>query len=444
MKKLFTLLVANMLIVGGVFAQDSESRKEYSEHAGTNGSAQTMRVSSNGKYLAGQESYASGIMFLWNTETDEYTTINLGGEGQLWSVSDGGMAIGCALHQPVIIKLGDITPTVLADTSGQAFGCNQDESIIVGTIEDYDGIQITPVLWRLNGDKYEIEYLDYPKDNIEYFEFGAFARGISDDGAVIWGQAQNGPRDLIVWKLVDGEYVLENVTENLKKDYSDLNGLEPDHISPNGKYITGIAYKTNGAFSFRYDTELNELEVFPLPAGIQFADGHGRGVANDGTIVCAIEDLSSRKPYIIRGGSSDMISFEEWLSYSNVDIPEQLSAASGVTLSGISGDAKTIGGYYQSATGEFAFYLYIPDLQLGVDEVTDNTVRDDEFCYVEDGQLYIPGGCDALYVYSIGGVQVFAAADGTATSYSLQSLPNGVYVVRAEKEGQNIVTKIIL
>ena len=121
-----------------------------------------------------------------------------------------------------------------------------------------------------------------------------------------------------------------------------------------------------------------------------------------------------------------MVPFGEWLSYSDIEIAEQIANSNSVTLSGISGDGKTIGGYYLGEGGAVSFFYHIPDLQLGVDEVTDNTVRDDEFCYVEDGQLYIPGGCDALYVYSIGGVQVFAAADGTATSYSLQSLPNGV------------------
>ena len=445
MKKLFTLLVANMLIVGGVFAQDSENKDVvFAEHSPEKGmNSQVTRVSPSGKYITGQEDAVSGIMLLWDTENNDYQTVDFKGIGQVWHVSDNGTILGQANQLPVIFRVGDEEPTAV-DTTGQAYGCTADETILVG-IGDYgDGMFVTPKVWRQNGDKYDTEVLDFPNDN-EKFENGAFAKGISEDGSIIWGCYAAYDYSLVVWRLNEsGEYVIDNVAARVMAQNNEIAGIEPEHMSPNGKYITGICYSMSGEYVFRYDAENDKFELIAAPAN-ENAAARGWDVANDGTIVSMnAPQMMLREPYIVRSGTDFMVPFGEWLSYSDIEIAEQIANSNSVTLSGISGDGKTIGGYYLGEGGYVSFFYHIPDLQLGVDEVTDNTVRDDEFCYVEEGQLYIPGGCDALYVYSIGGVQVFAAADGTATSYSLQSLPNGVYVVRAEKEGQNIVTKIIL
>lgn len=446
MKKLFTLLMANMLIVGGVFAQDSEGGEvTFAEHAGMKSvNSQVTRVSPSGKYIAGQEDYESGYMLLWDTENNDYQSVEFKGNGQVWHVTDNGTILGQANQLPVIVRLGDTEPTAL-DTVGQAFGCNKDETIFVGIGDFNFGTYVTPKVWRMVGEEFETEVLDYPKDN-EKFENGAYAKGISEDGSIIWGIYASYDYSLVVWRAdEDGNYVLDNVAERVMAQDAAIMGIEPEHMSPNGKYITGFCTKDFISHVFRYDTETDNFEIIAGPADAAQVDATGWDVANDGTIVSSnAPQMMMREPYIVRSGTDFMVPFGEWLSYSDIEIAEQIANSNSVTLSGISGDGKTIGGYYLGEGGAVSFFYHIPDLQLGVDEVTDNTVRDDEFCYVEDGQLYIPGGCDAFYVYSIGGVQVFAAADGTATSYSLQSLPNGVYVVRAEKEGQNIVTKIIL
>ena len=182
MKKLFTLLVANMLIVGGVFAQDSENKDVvFAEHSPEKGmNSQVTRVSPSGKYITGQEDAESGIMLLWNTENNDYQTVNFKGNGQVWHVSDNGTILGQANKLPVIFKVGDEEPTAV-DTTGQAYGCTADETILVG-IGDYgDGMFVTPKVWRQNGDKYDTEVLDFPNDN-EKFENGAFAVIVFDNG----------------------------------------------------------------------------------------------------------------------------------------------------------------------------------------------------------------------------------------------------------------------
>ena len=443
MRKLFTLLAANMLIVSGLFAQES-GEATFAEQAGkVSVNSQVTRVSPSGKYIAGQEDSESGIMLLWDTENNDYRTVDFKGAGQIWHVTDNGTLLGQANKRPVIFRTDDEEP-VYIDTTGQAFGCNADETILVGIADYGDGMYVTPKVWRPDGETFTVKVLDYPADD-QNFENGAFAKGISGDGKLIWGTYAAYSYSMVVWRADEaGDYVLDDVTKRLMAQDAAITGIEPEYMSPNGKYITGICYKGFDGYVFRYDTEADKFELIATPAN-ENPSARGWGVADDGTIVSTNEpQMITRVPYIVRSGSDVMVPFAEWLSYSDVDIEDNISNSMSVTLSGISRDGKTIGGYYLGASGYVSFFYHIPGLQLGIGQVTDDIERDDNFCYLSDRQLYIPEGCDALCIYTMAGLPVYTATDNTATVHNLSRLANGIYVVKAEKGGKSLVTKIAL
>ncbi len=464
MKKIFTPFAALLLSVAGVAAQENGQQFFYDHAAKVSSTSMAQTFSSNGKYLSGQEGQDNeGIVILWDTEANEYTIVNQDNiESQQRGVSNLGSVFGDHGGLPAFKALGADSWTNISENTGQIRGVNADESIFVGVTWD-ESYNCTPVIWKKNGETYEEIVLPLPDQNDPtygtYFTAGAFAVNISDDSKIIAGQANDGPYSLILWRLNNaGEYVFENVADSIMNSegsrWASIGMIEA--LSPNGKYVTGQCahdYEmpegewSFDSYAYRYDTETKEIEWIPFPVGTEGErSARGFDVANDGTIVYSFNDseLNNREAYIVRSGSRTPVPFAEWLSYSNVEYPEQMSDK-GVSLVSISGDAKKLGGSYVHTDGSVkSFFFHIPDLNTGVDEVTDNNVNNGNFCYVNGRVLYIPAGCDRLSIYNMAGLQVYTDADGAATSFNLASLPGGVYIVKAEKDGNIFVTKIAL
>lgn len=280
-------------------------------------------ISDNQVYVVGEDQGSQNPM-IWNTVTgdvimlaesellvDEYSgeTYKENWTGYFLDVTDEGLAVGCfgapsSVSHAILCDANDPEDYIVLyeedeDTGSVAYGISDDGSTVVGF--HFDASWTTyGCVWTEGG----TVRTDLPWPTEEECGFTvdyASARGMSADGSVIMGYAQDnnyGAWVFICWyRQADGTYKVDASAANkyfefdygLGKPYMTF---EPNNISKNGEWVTLRVVEEFDPFDWNYtpltlaarlNLKTQELEVFPTECSMF-------GIANNGTAVGRVAD----------------------------------------------------------------------------------------------------------------------------------------------------------
>jgi len=314
--------------------------------------AQTTKVSQNGEYLSAYVRGTGGVRWTRSTGAEELVPDMdfSNGINNLGTVSgvvpvDGGIDNG-GLDIPALSPVSASAPHVLTLPAGVAntevFDVS-DDGTAVGIAFDSDYVTTAAYYWTAAGGAIEL-----PVDNAAG---GTRANAISADGRVVAGfnDGTNGFRRGVVWVDRIATYVQ-------KPDGASLGAANA--VSGNGAFVVGRDYPMadGSKASWRWNVETGE--VTPIP-GIPSVFG----VSDDGqTVVGATGQFDSPSVRLFiwteAGGTQP---FSDYLTAQGVNIPLPLPLKG--SLTSVSGDGSTIGGWLYTSAGirSFVVLLNLPD-----------------------------------------------------------------------------------
>lgn len=446
MKKIFTsafLLCAAMSVNAQTAFKVSPDYYNFNESEGTEIYFLGERASSNGSYVVGMDQM-NLTPYVWNVETGEgsllvvtdkgveyewnddwteiigETEIEMPRSGSFHAVSNTGLAVGGTTNQvtyatyPCVYNIATGEYTELKCDEGidwegnpvtlgaEAYGITDDGETIAGFRFLEDGWNVTGCVWTDGGQT----RTDLPWPSVE--ELGvevdyASARGISADGSVIWGYAQDANTGAWVachWtKNEEGQYEAhswagkyyqttiydEETWEPIEvENPNPWCSFEPVGMSENGEWMTLILTKEVAlgpwAQACNYAARLNLKSGFlqVLDMG-QDADGNDItgpelfGIANDGTAVGRLTGVKYEYDEV----------FEDVIPMEAIDAVVWPIGSKGITkladsfaedayaegwtasaLSYISGDAKSVMGYASDELGgQTTFVVDFPTVE---------------------------------------------------------------------------------
>jgi hypothetical protein len=475
MKKIVTL-IALAALTASANAQDAGSY--YMSRTGeiVTDVCFATRMSPNGQFVAGSEGTGDeGVVFLWDVNTNNYVIESESG-GDVWNVMDDGTILGSNNNVPAFVKDKQWTNVIGEDiyndpdkfSMGYVRGANADRSKLVGAIVNPNYVPY-PVLWTKDGDTYKMDTLDYipskkwESDSAYYAASeGAYALSISDDGNVIMGRLNDNSWNLVVWTYNETtkHYDLDNVFWHYfldnPKSGNKYTLISPEDMSPNGEWITGscqhdyIKSWDFDTYVFRYNVKNKKLEYIPFPKDVTAGEmsnrsASGFGIANDGSIVAFLSTGENtppdRMPYIIPGGDTLQVKLSDYLAARNFTIPEDMSSEMGISICDNSKDNSRFTGFFINGAAIEGFVFDMNGTSTGI--TSNKTLADNgKFCSMSEGKLIVPNGCDRLTVYNMAGNEVYCSAS-KAELYDLSSLPNGIYIVKVERDGNKLTTRVL-
>lgn len=254
------------------------------------------QISDNGKWIFGttQEQVSDG-----NWRYDIYRINTKTGEREKWAstykynevkaVSDDGNKIVICNSMAVkysVMENGEEVPMNVPDNYGY-FGIEDmtpDGETMVGYVFDFNNGKHSAVKWSNNG----MEFLERPKFNSWGGKLynGLMARGISNDGRVIYGSEWD-EFGLIYWVNGKMNYLgrqFADTTGCLIEDVATLRQYSSNsNISSNGKYIASCFDNTvcgGMGYPALINTETGNVSIY------EDLYGWGRSVTNDGIVFC--------------------------------------------------------------------------------------------------------------------------------------------------------------
>lgn len=387
MKKLLTIL--GCVALGTAYAQDDLPRVEVFEAQGavldSIPGSNVQGVSYNGEWAVGFGTEYTQYSFIWNKTSGEYSLIT-GSYQDLayaYGVSNDGTVVGAFYKDidgngsvgymlPGIWKDGvwtelpmenTFTPTMglTASVNGEACFISGDGAIITGYVQsssfkrnfyDESGALIEtrnvslmrPAIWTKKKDgSYKLERKSSTMPSGDELQQGIWSRyGSSQDGTVLSVVADHptGSRS-------PGVVINEQLTRIYGKEDIDINSEETQYfydgvsvaVSPNGKYVPGYWSATGSAFdlkAFVYDTETETTEEIEGWGAATVALDDGSIFGFDGYMGSALYRNADKS---FSGRFSDYLDLY-YGGYSG-NIPQ--------TILSVSGDGKTIGGWYAMA-----------------------------------------------------------------------------------------------
>lgn len=460
-------------------------------HPGRTGAPMNpMAMSDNMRYIVGNEgSDETGNLFMWDLVGDTYTLIStpgLSGEGievgtlnknSANDVSDNGVVVGYIHNYPAVYRDGKWTTISTASVLGVIKAVTKDGNTMVG-FESKPTYESVPVIWKYADGVYTKDTLVWTddtkivkveeEDGSSHYDtipmlqgveiMGIAATDISADGEIIVGYAQCGTvYPGVMWKRNDaGEYEVDFFSakyinfEGSDKDdaneFSVVCGGDPV-VSSNGKWITGpetqIANGVNVSdwMPVRYDVEASKLDtLFDL---VELEGFMPFSVSDKGTLVGfetqTPSDLTARKGKIVAEGDKEPMMLTDYFSDKDVTtLPDIATGHSPAVVS--KNDSVFVGNFYDSEK----VVMYVVDLRGQVKAAIDQpVVMDNDFCTMAGNVLTINDDITDLRVITISAQTVYQVAQPTGT-IDLSHLPDGVYVVVANKAGSLVSTKITI
>ena len=406
MKKTFTTLSCIMAAMGITNAQQ-EFVVSPIELDGASLSIYAEGMSQNQTYVVGQDQ-DSQCPVIWNTQTgdvvilsekelivdEEGNTYSEDWTGYFHAVNGQGVAVGdfgamsvgshaimCDVNNP-----GDyvILYEEEGDAGNVAYGISEDGKTVVGF--HFDAAWVTHgCVWTDGG---EVR-TDLPWPTAEECGFDvdyASARGISGDGSVIMGYAQEsnfGSWVLICWKRqADGSYAVnaEGAKKFFEYDYQlgkPYMTFEPTGLSYNGEWVALTVVEEYDPFDWSYtpmnlaarlNVKSNTLEVLPGVAANIFS------VSDNGTAVGRMTDETFADHGIVwNAGTEELQQIEDICA-------DELADAMSTSLSAIIGDGTAATGVMMCIEGDvllqaaFVAQLPVSEAPVGIKDVQ-NAVR---------------------------------------------------------------------
>lgn len=386
-KKLLTIL--GCVAFGSAMAQTDLPRVEVFEAQGAVldsiiPGSHVQGVSYNGEWAVGHGTEYTQYSFIWNKTTGEYSLIT--GSYQdiayAYSVSNDGTVVGAFYKDEgdngglgcmipgiwkdsvwtVLPMENNFTPTegLEASVNGEACFISGDGAVITGYIQSksfkrnfYDDETgehleertislMRPAVWtRKTNGSYKLER----KGNLptgDQLQQGIWSfYGSSQDGTVISVVADHPSGSRCPAVIVGGEliriYGKEDIDVNLDDQYF-YDGVAIT-VSPNGKYVPGYFSPTglsSSDFAFVYDTETGVIEELEGWGAATVALDDGTLFGFDGYIGNALYRTADKS---FNGTLADYLKL--YYGGYNGNLPQ--------TVLSVSGDGKTIGGWYAVA-----------------------------------------------------------------------------------------------
>lgn len=331
-------------------------------------------LSENLTYVAGQEQN-SQCPFIWNTVTGQVVILQdsellvdeFSGEpyqedwtGCFHSVTENGLAVGefgapSAGSHAIVCDINNPNDYIVlyeedGDAGNVAYGISADGNTVVGF--HFDAAWVTHgCVWTDGG----ATRTDLPWPTVEECGFDvdyASARGMSADGSVITGYAQEanyGSWVFVCWeRQADGSYAVNASAANKYFEYDyDLGKpymtFEPHAVSKNGEWVTLTVEAEFDPWdwshepaqrSARLNIKTNELQVLDV------ADCQVFGIANNGTAVGrAVDQMWNELGVVWYAGEEDAQSIVELCPEAS-----ELADAMSTSVSSITGDASVVVG----------------------------------------------------------------------------------------------------
>lgn len=474
-KNLLTIL--GCLALSSVFAQTDLPRVEvftpYGDVKDSIPGSNVQGVSHNGEWAVGFGTEYSQHSFIWNRTTGEYGLIT-GSYQDLayaYGVSNDGTVVGAFYKDynddgglgcmvPGIWKdsvwaelpmENNFTPTegLEASVNGEACFISGDGAVITGYIKSLsfdrtiDGAVrkvslLRPAVWTWKASKkaYSLERKPSTMPTGDELQQGIWSRyGSSQDGTVISVVADHpsGSRSPAV--MVGGEliriYGKEDIDVNSDETQYFYDGVSVS-VSPNGKYVPGYWSFTGSAYdlkAFVYDTETQTTEEIEGWGAATVALDDGSIFGFDGYMGTALYRNADK---------SFCGTFDEYLclyygGYSGT-LPQ--------TVLSVSGDGKTIGGWYAEADaiGAVSYPSIVvlngePDAEAAL---VDELANDQRTIIVLGDEVIAPMAVK-VELYSTQGTLLGSAADDRITLQDAQ----GVVVAKAHyADGKVEIRKI--
>lgn len=395
MKKLLTIL--SCMALGTAYAQNDLPRVEVFEAQGAVfdyiPGSNVQGVSYNGEWAVGFGTEYSQYSFIWNKTSGEYSLIT-GSYQDLayaYGVSNDGTVVGAFYEDtegngglgymlPGIWKDGVWTklpmentfvPTegLIANVNGEACFISGDGAIITGYVQStsfkrsfYDEAGnlvetrnvslMRPAIWTKKKDgSYKLERKSSTMPTGDELQQGIWSYyGSSQDGTVISVVADHPTGSRSPGVVINGEliriYGKEDIDIWSEETQYFFDGVSVT-VSPNGKYVPGyfsITGSSSDDQAFVYDTETGETEELEGWAAATVALDDGSLFGFDGYIGNALYRNADKS---FNGRFSDYLNLY-YGGYSG-NIPQ--------TVLSVSGDGKTIGGWYAEVDA-IGFVMY--------------------------------------------------------------------------------------
>lgn len=474
-KNLLTIL--GCLALSSVFAQTDLPRVEVfipqGEVKDSIPGSNVAGVSLNGEWAVGFGTEYSQHSFIWNRTTGEYGLIT-GSYQDLayaYGVSNDGTVVGAFYKDynddgglgcmvPGIWKdsvwtelpmENNFTPTegLEASVNGEACFISGDGAVITGYIKSLsfdrtiDGAVrkvslLRPAVWTWKASKkaYSLERKPSTMPTGDELQQGIWSRyGSSQDGTVISVVADHpsGSRSPAV--MVGGEliriYGKEDIDVNSDETQYFYDGVSVS-VSPNGKYVPGYWSFTGTSFdlkAFVYDTETQTTEEIEGWAAATVALDDGSIFGFDGYVGNALYRNADKS---FKG------TFDEYLNL----YYDGYSGTLPQTILSVSGDGKTIGGWYAEADAIGAVMYPSIVVLNGEPNAEANHVaelQNDRRTIIVLGDEVIAPNAVKIEIYSAQGTLLGSAADDRIALQDAQ----GVVVAKAHyADGKVEIRKI--
>ncbi|HJD53204.1 MAG TPA: T9SS type A sorting domain-containing protein [Candidatus Avibacteroides avistercoris] len=424
-------------------------------------------VSGNGEWAAGCD---EGVMaynaFIWHVGQEKFTDVfgldesgNMvnGASAYLYGIADDGTAVGAFQNGPAVeegrtppivpgvYKDGQWTALPLliepfpGDVNGYATGISPDGRIICGHVagsvasSEFLGDTLTtagpkvPVLW-IDGEIHRV-------DTITYAGYGAWVEDMSDDGSVLCGYAdfEDGSRSPAVFK--DGHCIRLIGTTSAMEDPDKWQEFYEGRmycLNSEGTIAGGYFAQTAGAV---------DGIVWDIPATITSDAVEDDEVEHVSGIPTAIDGDGAIFVGGAMGGSSSVFvdgasqSLSTYLGYSGA--PHTPSA-----IMGISDDMDTYGTsfIYSTQMGPIQCPMIITfkENTSGLSDTAANVTLS-----YADNVVTIGGNHGNVTVWSVNGTLAMQG-DASTETLSLNSLPKGIYLVKAMFDGGFKVLKVVV
>lgn len=255
---------------------------------------------------------------------------------------------------------------------GTAWAISADGTIAVGCTWDTDTYRKIPCYWTGT----ERHLLEFPAEDIPFDTNGASAKGISNDGSIIYGNIDDWMADQIVLWLrneVTGEYEFLPLYEGLvdktgemptgEYPYYQLSGCA---ISGNGEWLAldAMPWDSFDTFPARMNLSTQEIEIAELPYN-HMGGFLPSAIADDGTLIgfSNLDTMIGRMGMVWPAGTTEATLISDWLPVKEVI---QMDDYANVPC-GITPDGRLIEGFYMDDDGGFLTYVInVPECRAGV------------------------------------------------------------------------------
>jgi hypothetical protein len=392
MKKLLLTLILTAGLVAPLNAQTTTVQKP--KISVYNNGYIIIGITPNGKYTLYQdrsEDKTSGDKIV-NLETGEETYVRTTGSTKNGSVSDisndGSIAVGTYDGFPAYWTKSTGLWTALEVgsnvTSGEVNAVTADGKYAVGrvflksssslltqsvTTKDLFAWSNTfdAVMWDLSTGK-QMTLNNVPNRDLNYqVQSQNQFNNISSDGRYILGIVAYTDADNLMTYVYDRETEtyepigFKDAGSRFVEKVSGLHHIDNSTMSPNGRYVTGMAFMTdNEEYAFKYSCETKELEVYntAIDAGI-----NGYAVDDNGVVYGATPASTPLRDMYVRSGNY-------WYAMDNIlaqryDI--DYANRSGLDYTGtpvaVSPDGRYIGTFVNPSDGSGCNYTFYEDVQ---------------------------------------------------------------------------------